>query len=60
MRPPPCSHRSRGLGRGGIIDSGWFLAGFVVGFGEGGVDLVKGTVKVAVAIPRAPSMAPGR
>ncbi|RPH68174.1 MAG: hypothetical protein EHM78_19765 [Myxococcaceae bacterium] len=32
--------------------SGWFLAGFVVGFGEGGVDLVKGTVKVAVAIPR--------
>jgi hypothetical protein len=42
-----------GWGQGGIIDSGWFLAGFVVGFGEGGVDLVKGTVKVAVAIPRA-------
>jgi hypothetical protein len=40
------------FGGGGIIDSGRFLAGFVVGFGQGGVDLVTGTVKLAVAIPR--------
>jgi hypothetical protein len=39
-------------GFGGIDQTAWFLAGFVVGFGQGGVDLLKGTVKIAVAVPR--------
>ena len=36
---------------GGILDSGCFLAGFVHGFVEGGVQLGWGTVRTAVMLP---------
>ena len=36
---------------GGILDSGCFLAGFVHGFVQGGVQLGWGTVRTAVMLP---------